>query len=145
MMNYINAFLFMFLVPAVSLITLLSSCGRYASFSYETTQCTVVRTDNGATISCPDGSVVNVADGTNGTNGTDGVDGLDGADSIIEVIDPCGDGPGVDEVILRLNDGRLLAWYQGKGLSVLDPGSYVTTDEQKCRFLVGEDLRVTEI
>jgi hypothetical protein len=73
----------------------------------------------------------------------DGQDGVDGQDAAIEVIDPCWDGPGVDEVILRLVDGSLLAWYKDKGLFVLSPGNWVTTDSQSCHFTVDVNNQVS--
>jgi hypothetical protein len=56
--------------------------------------------------------------------------------SIQEIIDPCGDGPGVDEVLLFLYDGTILAWYQDVGLAELSDGNYVTTDLQSCPFSI---------
>lgn len=64
--------------------------------------------------------------------------------SITEIIDPCGDGVGYDEVVLRLSDGSLIAYMevgQGQGiqkrfLAVLTPGNYITTDQQACVFTV---------
>lgn len=56
---------------------------------------------------------------------------------VLEIIDPCGDGPGQDEVVIKLEDGLFLAWYQGLGLSVLQSDlPYVTTDAQRCRFKI---------
>lgn len=90
-------------------------------------------------IICPDGSESplpqNGVDGRDGQDGTDGVDGRDG--TLVDVIDPCGDGPGVDEVLLQFNDGLILAWYKDLGFSVLTEGNnYQTTDAQKCKFTI---------
>lgn len=66
-------------------------------------------------------------------------DGVDGVSSIIEVIDPCDDGPGYDEVLLRLSDGSILAYFESgnnRHLAEIDQGNYVTTDEQRCAFSV---------
>lgn len=88
---------------------------------------------------------VNGIDGKDGTNGVDGKDGADGQDgedgqdAVLEIIDPCGDGPGHDEVLLVMFDGSILAWYYDLGLSLLEEGvTYQTTDAQRCRFQIIE-------
>jgi hypothetical protein len=66
--------------------------------------------------------------------------------AVVELIDPCGDGPGFDEVLIRLSDGRLLAHYADhrlQFLTLLSPGSFVTTDAQRCRFTVDANNQVT--
>lgn len=92
----------------------------------------------------------NGIDGTNGQDGQDGQDGADGRDGIdgiiVGVVDPCGNyiydnNPNhqysVDEVILFLNDGSYLAWYQNIGFSVLQENiAYQTTDKQQCNFKI---------
>jgi hypothetical protein len=126
--------------------------------------CTIEDMVGGALITCGTESVV-IVDGTNGRDGVDGADGRDGVDgtdgrdgvdgtdgrdgidltpgayTVTELIDPCGDGPSFDEVLLRLANGQVMAHYAGGGnlqfLTVLAPGSYVTTDQQACRFNVG--------
>lgn len=62
---------------------------------------------------------------------------------ITELVDPCGDGSGWDEVLLRLGDGRLVAYFESaqnananRFLTVLSAGSYQTTDAQHCHFSV---------
>jgi hypothetical protein len=65
--------------------------------------------------------------------------------NIAEVYDPCGDGPGVDEVLLILGDGTILAWYLDLGLAILEPGNYITTDSQGCSFEVTESMEVVEL
>lgn len=55
---------------------------------------------------------------------------------IMDSIDPCGDGPGPDEILLVLSDGSIVAWYKDLGLSYLEPGTYQTTDAQACVFTV---------
>jgi len=73
-----------------------------------------------------------IYDGQDGENGTDGAD----AEYFIEkVVDPCGDGKGVDEILLVTMDG-VLAWYKNVGLVVLEDGNYVTTDKQRCKFSI---------
>lgn len=65
---------------------------------------------------------------------------LEGYSHIVEFIDPCGDKPGhFDEVVMRTNDGQLLAYfdYQGREfLTLLTDGWYTTTDRQRCLFQV---------
>lgn len=78
---------------------------------------------------------------------------LDGDDApptpytVVGLIDPCGDGPGFDEVLLQLADGSLMAHYAGGGnlqfLTVLSPGNFVTTDSQACHFTVAGDMGVS--
>jgi hypothetical protein len=93
------------------------------------------------------GAVILCAGGTqaiihNGANGHDGVD------SIIEVITPCPDLVGAHrEVLLRLADGTLLAFYEGgphKGrLSLLEANTtYQLTDGSGCQFTVNHNLEV---
>jgi hypothetical protein len=76
----------------------------------------------------------------------DGTDGLDGEDSlIVDIVDPCGDGQGPDEVIMVMADGSFIAWYKNLGFSVLEENkAYVTTDKQKCKFSVSNG-EVTEL
>jgi len=65
------------------------------------------------------------------------------ADSVTKVWDPCGDHAGnFDEVILQTNSGKFIAYFEVSGkrfLSVLSNGTYVTTDNQACRFNVSGD------
>ena len=56
--------------------------------------------------------------------------------NISSIIDPCGNSPGLDEILLVLEDNSVLAWYKHLGFALLANGSYVTTDRQKCRFTV---------
>jgi hypothetical protein len=58
---------------------------------------------------------------------------LDNTTLIQEIVDPCGDGSGADEVVLITNDG-VLAYQRFVGLAVLSPGHYRTDDRQRCRF-----------
>lgn len=61
---------------------------------------------------------------------------LESNEAIVEIIDPCGDSNGVDEVLFVLSSGEVVAWYQNLGLAILNNGSYVTTDNQACNFTV---------
>lgn len=73
-----------------------------------------------------------------GPQGPQGLPGVDGKDAIIEVIDPCGDKPGhVDEVLFRLSNGDIAAWYEDVGLVILEKNvKYKTTDKQECKFKI---------
>lgn len=64
---------------------------------------------------------------------------LKGHENIVELIDPCGDGPGFDEVLLKTSSGKLIAYFEvgnKRFLSVLTNGTYQTTDQQACVFQV---------
>ena len=76
-------------------------------------------------------------------SGANGGKGENGESVIVEYIDPCGDSPGVDEILLRFSDGSLVAWYKNLGLFLLSPGTYVTTDVSKCLFTVHSNLSVS--
>lgn len=81
-----------------------------------------------------------------GPKGDSGIAGPSGKDSIIEIIDPCGDSPGYDEVLLRLADGSLVVYFEqgsNRFLTELTPGTYQTTDSQRCVFTVDEALNIT--
>lgn len=87
-----------------------------------------------------------VCDGVDGENGADGQDGTTSNFAVAEVHDPCGDGPGHDEVILELVDGSYLAWYKNLGLSLLNQNvHYRTTDSQKCDFKIDSNGDVVEL
>lgn len=118
----------------------LTACGNSSFEAVKAQTCTV---SNGL-ISCPDGTSEAIPVPKDGLDGRDGIDGIDGVDGIdgrngteFKIVDPCGDGPGADEVILILDDGRVLAWYQSIGFSLLNENTaYQTTDSQKCKFTV---------
>jgi hypothetical protein len=83
-------------------------------------------------------------------DGEQGTAGPTSPNSINEVIDPCGDAPGIfDEVLLRLESGVILASFSdnSSGLntrfSVLEEGSYMTTDNSGCSFKVSGDGEVS--
>ncbi len=97
--------------------------------------CTVQQQVNGALITCGVSSVLV----TNGINGEDGEDLAAGDYSIAEIIDPCGATPGVNEILLKLGNGKYVAWYQSVGNVVLPPGSYHTTDASSCPFTIAAD------
>jgi len=64
---------------------------------------------------------------------------------VVGFVDPCGDGPGFDEVLMRMSDGSLMAYFESgkyRFLTILAPGVYRTTDSQKCKFRVTNDMEV---
>ncbi len=82
------------------------------------------------------------SNGTDGSNGLDGVAGRDGVNAILEVVDPCGKQASFDEVLFRMSDGQLFAYFENGGsryLTLIGAGSYVTTDGTACYFSVGAD------
>lgn len=65
----------------------------------------------------------------------------------VSLIDPCEDMPGqYDEVLMRIEDGRLVAYFEQGGkryLTILQPNvAYQTTDAQACRFSINEHNQV---
>lgn len=121
------------------LVMLIFGCDKYPTGAEQYKSCTITQTK----MLCPDGTEydlpVDGRDGLDGADGEDGVDGMDGAPgTIIAVYDPCGDKLGhPDEVLLLFDDGSILAWYLDLGFTVLIEGvQYVTTDKQKCEFMV---------
>lgn len=63
---------------------------------------------------------------------------LNGYTHITELVDPCGDGPGFDEILLRTTQGYVVYFEQGsrRMLSLLPDGNYMTTDQQACAFSI---------
>jgi prefoldin subunit 5 len=71
---------------------------------------------------------------------------LENNENIVQFIDPCLDGPGFDEVLLKTSSGKLVAYFETgskRFLSLLTPGSYRTTDQQGCNFTVHGNMSVT--
>ena len=64
-------------------------------------------------------------------------------DSVVEYVDPCGNGPGFDEVLLHTRSGKYIAYFESgpnRFLTVLQPNvNYVTTDQQHCAFKINND------
>lgn len=86
------------------------------------------------------------ANGRDGVDGSDGVNGTNGADAFVEVIDPCGKETNLDEVLFRLADGRLFAYFESgsnRYLTLVQPGTYQTADGTHCVFTVTESGDVT--
>ena len=80
-----------------------------------------------------------IIQGPAGAPGADGLNGTDGADAVLEVMNPCGAQGNYEEVLLKLNDGRIIALFDGGSnldrLVVLPvPGTYSTTDGFSCTF-----------
>lgn len=58
---------------------------------------------------------------------------------IVAVLDPCGDGSGYDEILLRTSTNQLIAYFESgstRFLTIVSPGSYQTTDSSSCPFTV---------
>lgn len=87
---------------------------------------------------------LNGKDGVNGKDGKDGSDGKDGTNALpVIIVDPCGDAPGIiDEILIMLPTGQVMASLSDKTnghntrLSILPPGSYMTTDGSSCKFKI---------
>lgn len=69
--------------------------------------------------------------------------------SIKEYIDPCGNGPGYDEILLKLNDGKYIAYFESgnkRFLTILDKNVvYQTTDIQACQFYIDNSNSIVEL
>lgn len=121
--------------------------------SAQENSCSVTRiSESEVRLTCPDGTSEVIANGTNGlngtdgTNGTNGVDGQNGADGQgVEIIDPCGAESriGFDEVLIRLPDKTIIAYFKFDSyehLIRLLPGrTYVTTDDTQCEFKIDSE------
>lgn len=102
--------------------------------------CSVTQTMTGAIISCTDGTTAILL------NGEDGNDAPPTPYSITEIINPCGDAPGFDEILFRTHNNQIIAHFSSGGLqflTVLSPGNYRTTDSQSCLFSVNSNMEVT--
>lgn len=68
--------------------------------------------------------------------------------TISSFVDPCGPSGGYDEVLMRTSNGTLIAYFEdGSGnrhLSLLTPGTYQTTDAQRCVFSVNSQGQVCD-
>lgn len=65
---------------------------------------------------------------------------LNGYNNIVEYLNPCNDGVGYDELLLRMSNGKVVAYFESgnnRFLSELIPNTfYQTTDSQHCVFRV---------
>lgn len=110
-----------------------------------------VAPNGGALITCGSTStlVLNGAPGATGPQGQPGTPAPPTAYSVVNVIDPCGPSGGADEVFLELANGTLVASFsdnaagQNTRLSILNDGSYVTSDGTNCAFTLSTDTSVT--
>lgn len=103
--------------------------------------CSVEQVEGGAMITCPDGSEVFVANGTDGIDGQDGTDGLDGL--FVGYIDPCGNETRHDELIYVDRNGDFHAWFKNVGHVILLEGvNYITTDGTGCKFRISDGMLV---
>lgn len=62
---------------------------------------------------------------------------LETSNSITQIVDPCGNGAGYDEVILKTKAGEYLAYFEHgsqRYLTKLEIGNYMTTDGTGCHF-----------
>ena len=61
-------------------------------------------------------------------------------DAIVEYLNPCNDGPGYDEILLKTASNKVIAYFENGGnrhLTILIPGMiYQTSDGQGCIFQV---------
>jgi hypothetical protein len=116
--------------------------------------CHVNSVSNGAIITCDDGTQSIVMNGEKGDKGDigsvgetgeKGDNGTNGISPVLETIDPCGNGTGFDEVIIKTSSGFIAYFEDGskRFLAKLDVGSYRTTDQQACRFSVNVDGSIT--
>lgn len=69
------------------------------------------------------------------------------SDNNFSIIDPCGNIENeYDEIILKYSNNILIAYFkdgENEFLSLLEPGEYITTDFQQCRFTVSDDYEIT--
>ena len=89
------------------------------------------------------------ATGPQGPQGLQGPAGVPSAFDIVALIYPCGNNVSYKEVLLRLQNGTILASFSdnenGKDtrLAVLSAGDYVDTDDSNCHFHVDGNGNVT--
>jgi hypothetical protein len=110
-----------------------------------------VAPNGGALITCGATStlVLNGAPGPAGPQGDAGTPAPPTAYSVVNVIDPCGPSGGADEVFLQLANGTVVASFSDDAsglntrLSILNDGSYVTSDGTNCYFTVSTNTSVT--
>jgi hypothetical protein len=121
-------------------VVLNGNTGASGSNGADGSSCSVNQMSNGATILCTDGTNAAIL------NGQDGEDAPATAYSIIEMKDPCGDQSGFDEVLLKTASGSWIAHFasgQSQFLTVLTPGTYITTDGSHCYFTLNANGTIT--
>lgn len=120
---------------------LLISCadnGKNGKNGKNGASCSVESTVSGAIITCADGTTAIILNGE---------DAPPTPYSVVELINPCGDSSGFDEILFRTHNNELIAHFSSGGLqflTILTPGNYVTTDSGTCNFTVHPDLKVTD-
>jgi hypothetical protein len=139
------------------------TCGHSVAFVYNGVNgqngasCSVSNVPEGAKITCGNTSqiIYDGEDGAVGPVGPQGPQGEPGENALANAIGirgyiyPCGQEFANDEIFLRLTDGKILALYDGgpnlDRLTLLAPGSYVTTDRSgtQCRLTVDSNLNVS--
>lgn len=114
----------------------LIGCGKHIEVQKQYYQgvdgnsCTVTQFPQGLEVACTDGTSAFIYNGKDGENVE------------FEVIDPCGPSGNYDEVLLRFDNGLIIASFSdnadGKNtrFSVLTAGLYMTTDNSRCQFEV---------
>ena len=109
------------------LIMFIFGCSKSEN-QYIINECIIDRVDGGQVVTCGADQIV-----------------IPDQMPITAIVDPCGDGPGVDEVVLILEGNMAIAWYKNVGMVVLEPYvHYTTTDRQKCKFQI-TDLGLEEL
>jgi hypothetical protein len=139
------------------------TCGNSVAYVYNGvngqngTSCSIANASGGARITCGSTSqmIYDGEDGAVGPTGPQGPQGEPGQNALANAIGikgyiyPCGQEFANDEIFLRLTDGKILALYDGgphlDRLTLLAPGSYVTTDRNgaQCRVTVSANLDVS--
>lgn len=83
-------------------------------------------------------------------NGADGSDAPPTPYTPVELVNPCGDAPGVyDEIFLKLSNGTIVASFSQNAagdntrFSILTAGSYQTTDGDNCVFTLDSSGHIT--
>lgn len=105
--------------------------------------CSVSQLENGALLSCPDGSSIAIL---NGAPGADGQPAPASAFTIVGTVDPCGPQGRFDEVLLKLANGQVLAHFASGNkqfLTIVPPGNYTVTDGTGCKFTITNEGEVT--
>lgn len=159
------------MILATAIILTLVSCGEYdkvipkGHHHEDQKTCVAQETEQGSTITCPDGSTATIKNGSSGPEGAPGAPGQDGksgdagaagkdgaigpsgpagvdgmAGTAISELVPCPGIAGAYPETLLCIDGRLYAAYDGDPAAVhlteVGPGNYRTTDGRVCYFTV---------
>lgn len=104
--------------------------------------CHVRQLVNGAEIVCDDLTSAVIL---NGLAGPKGEDMIAGQYSVKEIINPCSSQGDFDEILLKLENGQILAHYSDgpkQFLTLLKPRAYTTTDGFACGFTINQNYEV---